>query len=123
MGRQPAHMDSNTRGVHKVVVTGNSRPACMHVGAVASAWKCACWIGCRCNELTTLPIAGANGYVAGELVHQLLQKGYDVHGTVRDPGNPAKTAHLYALAAALPGTLKLHSADLLQDGSFDEVIR
>jgi uncharacterized protein YbjT (DUF2867 family) len=67
--------------------------------------------------------AGANGYVAGELVHQLLQKGYDVHGTVRDPGNPAKTAHLYALAAALPGTLQLHSADLLEEGSFDDVIR
>ncbi len=77
---------------------------------------------CRCTEKKSCP-AGANGYVAGELLHQLLQKGYDVHGTVRDPGNPAKTAHLYALAAALPGTLKLHAVDLLQDGSFDEVIR
>lgn len=68
-------------------------------------------------------LTGANGYVAGEIVHQLLQKGYDVHGTVRDPGNQTKTAHLHALAAALPGQLYLHAADLLQDGSFDEVVR
>ncbi len=68
-------------------------------------------------------VTGANGYLAGEIVHQLLQKGYDVHGTVRDPANTAKTTHLKALTAAFPGKLTLHAADLLQKGSFDDVVR
>lgn len=67
--------------------------------------------------------AGANGYVAGEIVHQLLQKGYEVRGTVRDTGNEAKMARLHALAAAFPGQLHLHAAELLQEGSFDDIVR
>ena len=46
-----------------------------------------------------------------------------MRGTVRDPNNKDKVAHLSALADALPGTLKLYAADLMQPGSFDEAIR
>jgi hypothetical protein len=46
-----------------------------------------------------------------------------VRGTVRDPSRKEKVAHLTALADALPGTLTLYAADLLQTGSFDEAIR
>jgi len=28
-------------------------------------------------------VTGASGYIASHIVHQLLQKGYRVHGTVR----------------------------------------
>jgi hypothetical protein len=46
-----------------------------------------------------------------------------VRGTVRDPNNKEKVAHLTALADALPGTLTLYAADLMQSGSFDDAIR
>jgi len=43
-------------------------------------------------------VTGANGYVASWLVKRLLEQGFDVHGTVRDPRDPAKTGHLRAMA-------------------------
>lgn len=49
--------------------------------------------------------------------------GYNVKATVRNPDDEVKTAHLRALGEALPGILTLHAADLLQPGSFDDVIR
>ena len=54
---------------------------------------------------------------------QLLEKGYTVRGTVRSTKDDAKTEVLHALAAALPGSLELHEADLLQEGSFDSVVK
>ena len=39
----------------------------------------------------------AAGFIATELVSQLLSKGYEVRGTVRDPNNQAKVAHLVQL--------------------------
>ncbi|PSC68689.1 diaminohydroxyphosphoribosylaminopyrimidine deaminase [Micractinium conductrix] len=64
-------------------------------------------------------VTGGAGYVASELIHQLLAKGYSVRATVRSKADTAKVAHLEALAAALPGSLELVEADLLQPGSFD----
>lgn len=54
---------------------------------------------------------------------QLLEKGYTVRGTVRSTKDAAKTEVLHALAAALPGNLELHEADLLTEGSFDSVVK
>jgi nucleoside-diphosphate-sugar epimerase len=68
-------------------------------------------------------VTGATGYVASELVHQLLAAGWTVRGTVRDPADAARTAHLTALAAALPGDLELVAADLLTDGAFDAAVQ
>lgn len=65
-------------------------------------------------------VTGAGGYVASWVVHELLARGATVRGTVRDPSNAEKVAHLTAMAAELPGQLTLHAADLLEDGSFDE---
>ncbi len=73
-------------------------------------------------------VTGASGFIAGELVKQLLVretyllsrschhtfihcvtdsglqvKGYTVRGTVRSLGNEQKVAHLIALGKALPG--------------------
>lgn len=33
-------------------------------------------------------VTGAGGYLASWVIKFLLSKGYMVHGTVRDPGNP-----------------------------------
>eukprot|EP00877_Chromochloris_zofingiensis_P009245 jgi/Chrzof1/4574/Cz14g18240.t1 len=46
-------------------------------------------------------VTGASGYVATELIKQLLSKGYN----------------------ALPGSLSLYEADLLKEGSFDEATK
>ncbi|MBJ7291613.1 NAD-dependent epimerase/dehydratase family protein [Williamsia sp.] len=71
---------------------------------------------------TPVLVTGATGYVAGWLIKELLTAGVTVHGTVRDPDNTAKVAHLTALADASPGTLRLFRAQLLEDGSFDEAM-
>jgi len=68
----------------------------------------------------TVCVTGAGGYVASELVKQLLEKGFDVRGTVRSLAKTEKFEHLQLLDAALPGTLQLLEADLLKEGTFDE---
>ena len=72
---------------------------------------------------STAVVTGASGYAGSELVKQLLQKGYNVNGTVRDPSNQALVQHLIKLGDALPGNLKLFKADLLQPGSFDAAVQ
>ena len=48
-------------------------------------------------------VTGATGFVAHELIKELLAKGYDVHGTVRSLKNLQKLAVLRSLGDALPG--------------------
>jgi len=60
------------------------------------------------------------GFIAGHVIELLLDDGYTVHGTVRDPGNKAGNAFLHDLAATRPGTLKLFAADLLDADPFTE---
>ncbi|KAK9804404.1 hypothetical protein WJX72_011202 [[Myrmecia] bisecta] len=75
------------------------------------------------SELAPISVVtGASGFVATELIKQLLSKGHNVRGTVRDPAASAKTAHLRALGDALPGTLTLVAADLSVPGSFDNAV-
>lgn len=45
-------------------------------------------------------VTGASGYVAGAVVARLLAAGHAVRGTVRDPGNKKKVAHLLAMPGA-----------------------
>lgn len=71
----------------------------------------------------TVVVTGASGFIATEVCKQLLEKGYIVRGTVRSTSDAKKVAHLKALGDALPGTLTLHEADLLKEGSFDEVVK
>lgn len=71
----------------------------------------------------TAVVSGASGFIGTELVKQLLEKGYNVKGTVRDTSNHDKTQHLTKLAEALPGKLTLHAADLTKEGSFDSTSR
>ncbi|RVW20375.1 Dihydroflavonol 4-reductase [Vitis vinifera] len=55
------------------------------------------------------------------LVKLLLQRGYTVKATVRDPNDPKKTEHLLALEGAKE-RLHLFKANLLEEGSFDSVV-
>lgn len=62
------------------------------------------------------------GYVATELVKQLLEEGYSVIGTVRN-ANSSRTATLKKLGETLPGSLELVEADLTVPGAFDAYVQ
>ncbi|KAK4492373.1 hypothetical protein RD792_003178 [Penstemon davidsonii] len=69
----------------------------------------------------TVAVTGASGYIASWLVKFLLEKGYTVKASVRDPNDPKKTQHLLALDGAKE-RLQLIKADLLEEGSFDALV-
>ncbi|KAJ8491292.1 hypothetical protein OPV22_013013 [Ensete ventricosum] len=66
-------------------------------------------------------VTGASGFIASWLVKLLLQRGYTVRASVRDPADPKKTQHLRALEGATE-RLILFKANLLEGGSFDAVV-
>ncbi|MCB0662191.1 MAG: NAD-dependent epimerase/dehydratase family protein [Saprospiraceae bacterium] len=76
------------------------------------------------NIDTTKPVlvTGATGYVAGWLVKKLLEEGCTVHAAVRNPDKKEKLAHLDAVAAKAPGTIKYFKADLLTPGAYKEAM-
>lgn len=63
-------------------------------------------------------MTGASGFIASQIVRLLLEQGFRVRGSVRDP---AKDKHLRAIAAGVNAAdrLELVAADLLTPGSFD----
>jgi len=66
-------------------------------------------------------VSGANGFIASHCIAQLLAAGHGVVGTVRDPADSARTAHL----AALPGAterLQLVAADLTTPDPFSAYV-
>ena len=62
------------------------------------------------------------GFVATELVKQLLEKGYHVVGSVRKI-HSSRADTLRALDAALPGKLELFEADILVSGALDKAVQ
>ncbi|KAG7977282.1 hypothetical protein I3843_05G024100 [Carya illinoinensis] len=66
-------------------------------------------------------VTGASGYIAPWLVKLLLQRGYTVNASVRNPNDPKKTEHLLMLDGAKE-RLHLFKADLLEEGSFDSLV-
>ncbi|KAK3035123.1 hypothetical protein RJ639_032625 [Escallonia herrerae] len=62
-------------------------------------------------------VVGGTGFVASLLVKLLLEKGYAVNTTARDPDNQKKISHLLALESV--GNLKIFRADLTDEASFD----
>ncbi|XP_052197793.1 dihydroflavonol 4-reductase-like [Diospyros lotus] len=69
----------------------------------------------------TVCVTGASGFMGSWLVMRLLQRGYTVRATVREPGNMKKVKPLVELPNA-DTNLTLWKADLGEDGSFDEAI-
>ncbi|KAK4759736.1 hypothetical protein SAY87_022867 [Trapa incisa] len=65
-------------------------------------------------------VVGGTGFVASQLVKLLLQKGYSVNTTVRDPDNTKRVSHLTQLQNL--GELKIFKADLTEEGSFDAAV-
>ena len=67
-------------------------------------------------------VTGASGFIGAHTIIALLKRGYDVRGCVTDLGNKDKTDFLSSLNDSHPGTVTLHQANLLEDGSYDAVI-
>lgn len=73
------------------------------------------------GEGKTVCVTGASGFIASWLVKLLLEQGYTVKATVRNPNDPKKSGHLLGLNGAKE-KLHLFEADLLDEGSFDSVV-
>lgn len=69
------------------------------------------------NAEMRLLVTGASGFVATHIVEQALAAGHEVIGTVRNPGDSARTAHLRALPGA-ETRLRLVAADLTAPDPF-----
>ncbi|KAB1218794.1 Cinnamoyl-CoA reductase 1 [Morella rubra] len=77
-------------------------------------------VDCTSGVGRTLCVTGAGGFIASWMVKLLLERGYTVRGTVRNPDDP-KNAHLRELEGAKE-RLTLWKADLLDYESLKEAI-
>lgn len=66
-------------------------------------------------------VSGITGFIGAQIVKDLLQKGYAVHGTARSISNPDRLSHITSLPEA-SDHFKPFSADLLTPGSFDDAL-
>jgi len=71
------------------------------------------------SSKTTVCVTGATGFIASWVIKQLLEKGYKVKGSCRDPTNAKKVQHL----KSMKGDLELFKADLMTPGAFDDAIQ
>ncbi|KAL8047384.1 hypothetical protein ABFX02_08G237900 [Erythranthe guttata] len=71
---------------------------------------------------TTVCVTGAAGFIGSWIVMRLLERGYIVRATVRDPENMRKVKHLVELPKA-DTNLTLWKADMTIKGSYDEAVR
>lgn len=64
-------------------------------------------------------VTGGSGYIAGFLIHRLLELGWTVHTTVR---SLAREAALRAELGGTPETLRVFAADLTSDAGWAEAV-
>jgi len=65
------------------------------------------------STIESVCVTGGTGFLASQLIKQLLEKGYFVKTTVRDLTNQAKYAHLTSLEGASE-RLQVYEADLMK---------
>lgn len=70
-----------------------------------------------------LAVTGAAGFIGGWVVKLALDKGYRVRACVRNVNDEAKTGFLKAMPGYDSGRLTLHTADIDDDGCFDDIFK
>ena len=71
------------------------------------------------SEPVHVVVSGISGFIGSRIAHDLLSRGYHVHGTVRRNDEDA-VAHL--TSCEYPGSLSIFEADLNQPSSFDAAV-
>ena len=75
------------------------------------------------NKKAPILVTGASGYVAGWIIKYLLEDGYTVHATARDPKKKKSVEHLQKIDDMTSGKLHFFKADLLDEGAFDTAMK
>lgn len=70
----------------------------------------------------TVLVTGGSGFIAGWCIVQLLERGYTVRTTVRDPGKEQRVRAAVAGAKAAAGSLHFAVADLNSDEGWDAAV-
>ena len=73
------------------------------------------------NEEVSVCVTGASGFVGSQIVADLLEQGFRVRATVRQPSNREKYSFLFDLPGA-EERLSLHPGELLEEGCFAEAL-
>ncbi|PYI09607.1 NAD(P)-binding protein [Aspergillus sclerotiicarbonarius CBS 121057] len=68
-------------------------------------------------------VTGGSGFIGLHLVNLLLEKGHNVHTTVRSFKDIAKCQPLLDLQSKYPGKLSIFEANLMKDGSFTQAMQ
>ncbi|RDD37144.1 Dihydroflavonol-4-reductase [Trichoplax sp. H2] len=75
------------------------------------------------GDATVVLVTGASGFVAAHVCYQLLQKGYKVRGTVRDPSNEKKCKPLRELCPDAKYPIELVRGELTEKECWIEAVK
>ena len=74
------------------------------------------------NRMEVVLVTGGTGFVAGWCIVELLQRGYEVRTTVRDPAKESAVRAAVASSAGAADRLTFFAADLTADDGWDDAM-